>query len=167
MAFLMVDLSDPRGIRVDGLTSAREHLARVLIGHDDETGAIYSVLGSLTPNVIKPGNHWQFEFGIIESTPEFDAPQYINDGAQTQRFLTGANRTTVRDIVCLVAVALAEAVKPDTITFMTVVDHLPAKALTKYSHICKALREVGYSGGRGNEFHGNHIWMMIRRSAEP
>jgi hypothetical protein len=58
---------------------------------------------------------------------------------------------------------LADTARPDAINFVTAVAYLPKKALTKYGHICKALRAVGYHGGRGDEYLGSHIWMLMRR----
>lgn len=167
MAFVLADIASGKPLRFDILSNDREHLARLFIGSDKERGAVYSVLASLMSQPhLQPGV-MEFTFGIVESLQSVGEPQMILDGAQTKSFLTGDARKAVLDCVCTAAVELAEQVRPSAIVFVTAVAYLPDKALTKYGHICKALRTAGYHGSRTDPYHGSNMWMLKRRNSAP
>jgi len=166
MAFVLANISLPDVISVDRLSNDSEHIARVYIGSDDEIGAVYSVVVVLTSQPHLAAGTMELMFGITEAFPGRRDTEWINDGAATKRFLMGDDRKVVLSCVSTAACALAEVVRPDIINFVTAVAYLPDKALTKYGHICKAMRTVGYRGGHGDEYHGSHIWMLKRRNDE-
>ncbi|RMC35354.1 hypothetical protein [Paracoccus alkanivorans] len=163
MTFIPSDqlLNDP--VRVNVLANDKEHIARVLIGQDDHTEEVYSAVVTLISQPQLPAGTLELMFGIVVYDPELSEPEWINDGEATKRFLKDEDRVAVLECICSMAVEVARAADPSVITFVTSVPYLPQKALTKYGYICKALRGVGYFGGRGNEYLGSHVWMLEKR----
>ncbi|MFC0812557.1 hypothetical protein ACFHYO_10600 [Paracoccus panacisoli] len=151
-------------VDIQVLENDMETLARLQIGLDEEEGIIYSTVVALTLVPGQPDNHKELIFGIIEAGP--DGETWINDGEETKSFLTGPDRSSVLGYICLMAVHVAKAAQPDVISMSTARTFLPAKALSKYGHICKALRDAGYHGGKGDSYHGAEIWMLELKKVE-
>lgn len=166
MAFQISEQVIGAQFRVDMLQNESEHITRIMIGSDDETGSVFSVVVVLTSQPHLPKNTMELMFGIVESSPEAEHEAWINDGAQTKRFLKGDHRKSVLQCICTMAFEMAKELQPDIITFVTAEAYLPPKALTKYGIICKALRDAGYRGGKGDSYHGSEIWMLTRRPDE-
>lgn len=166
MAFQLSEqvTSDP--VRVDVLQNDSEFITRIMIGSDDETGAVFSAVAVLTSQPHLPEGQMELIFGIVEALPNVGQEVWISNGAETQGFLKGDSRKAVLNCICAMALELAKLAQPPVITFVTAVPYLPKKALTKYGYICKALREAGYRGGKGNSYLGSEIWMLTRRPDE-
>ena len=165
MAFVLADVGSD-SVEIDVLSGEVEYIARVALGADDETDEVYSVVVVLLRQPNLPPDRMELMFGITRGIEGGDAPEWISDGLTTKVFLKGADRQTALDRICTAAIVVAEHALPEAITFVTAVPYLPEKALTKYGHICKALRSVGYFGGRGDSYHGSEIWMLKRRKTE-
>ncbi len=138
-----------------------EILATVPIGHDPESGYLYSAHVSL--NRLEPfegPNKSELMFDIVETRGE--DIQFIDNGLETKRFLTGPDRAAVLEVICVVTANIVSQRQPDTIVMTTSQSDLPNKALNKYEYISNAIRSVGYEGGEGNSFHGQHLWMFVK-----
>jgi hypothetical protein len=166
MAFQLSEQVTSGQVQVSVLQNDSEYIARILIGSDDESGAVFSAVVVLTSNPTLPAGTLELMFGIVETSHDVDGEIWISDGAETQGFLKGADRKAVLDCICTMALELAKVAQPDVITFVTAVSYLPDKALTKYGIICKALRDAGYRGGKGDTYLGSEIWMLTRRPEE-
>lgn len=167
MAFQLSDHLSGAPFQVDVLRNNREFIARLMIGADEETGVVFSAVVVLTSQPNLSAGQMELMFGIVEAALDGSTSTWINDGAQTRAFLKGESRKRVLDSICIMAQAVAEAAQPSVISFVTAVPDLPGKALTKYGHICKALRGAGYRGGKGDSYHGSEIWMLTRRPDGP
>lgn len=152
---------DDQTFEINGLDSPDERIARIAIGWDDETMVVYSAVVTLCRIPWEPEDHYELQFDIVEAT----ATETIwhNDGLHTQRFLKEDARLLAIDCLCAATRALATKYKPSAITMVTVTPYLPKKALAKYTHLCNALRDCGYEGGRGNSYNGSEIWMFVAK----
>ena len=161
MAFqLFRETLDGNQIEINMLSEENETIARVCIGHDDVTGAVYSALSSLQKSLSKPG-YSELMFNIVEALPD-QPPTFYNDGNSTKRFLVGEHRTAALSCICISARVVVELVQPSLVCMMTVTPYLPNKALSKYGHVCKALKGVGYRGARVDPYLGSQMWILER-----
>lgn len=149
-------------VRIEG----EDAYARICLGHDDETGAIYSVLVHMPLYLPRP-NGRDVHFAIVELVIE-DGEELIyehRDGTET-RFLDRRVRQVALWCVVTAINELALQLQPDTIVMTTLTPKLPEKALHKYDVICDALRDVGYVGRRDSPFLGTQSWIMSRITDE-
>lgn len=160
MAFVPAIDADDDVASYISLENQHEQIARLCIGHDDETGAIYSVFVALNA---RPGSlvDREISFDVVEAYPG-DDENWCNDGLQTKRFLVGEHRKTALSCICSLVQALAMRSDAGVFYMMTVTPDLPQKALKKYEEICKAMRAVGFKAGRDSPFRGTQIWIMER-----
>jgi len=159
MAFrLFYDLNGNDQVEMNGLDSLDERIARIAIGYDDASGAVYSAVTALCVVPWEPASHMELQFGIVECVNEDE--EWHNDGLQTKRFLSGKDREFAFGLLCIATKNLVEKVMPDHITMMTVTPNLPNKALAKYDKLCHVVRALGYEGGRGDPYSGTNIWML-------
>ncbi|MBL3571881.1 hypothetical protein BV509_18535 [Rhodovulum sulfidophilum] len=164
MAFVPAITSRDEVASYINLRNDTEFLARICIGHDDETNAIYSAFVSLC----RQSGHterYEIRFDVIETSACEDEPDnWCNDGLQTKRFLAADHRKTTLNCICTVLQEMVEASEAQELFMMTVTPHLPEKALAKYELICCALRAIGFHAGRDAPYHGTQIWIMKRIS---
>ena len=164
MTFIPEITDDDDVVPLIELRNEQELLARVRIGRDDETGAIYSVFVALTVPAIEPSAR-EVSFDVIEALPDGEE-NWCTDGLQTRRFLVGEHRKIALACICSVLQTLLKAIDVDRLFMMTITPDLPAKALQKYDIVCGAVNDVGFQGGRDSPFHGTHVWLMERLSSE-
>lgn len=161
MPFILdINDDDPFEIRV--LKNDLEILAIVPIGHDPDIGAQYSVHVALIR--LEPfGGDFKAElmFDIVEATSE--GKRFIDNGLDTKRFLSGADREAALEVCCSVTSNIVAQRQPDAIVMTTSQSNLPSKALVKYVHVSNAIKASGYDGGQGDIFEGQRIWMFVKR----
>lgn len=144
------------------LENEAENLARVCIGHDDETGTIYSVFVSLNVRAVDRAQR-EITFMVVESPPD-EQDNWCNDGLQTKRFLAPEHRKTALACICSVLQAMVEQTDAEVLYMMTVTPNLPKNALKKYEIICDSMRAIGFQAGRDSSYYGTEVWLMKRIS---
>ncbi|WP_162798863.1 hypothetical protein [Paracoccus indicus] len=166
MAFICAVDEDADQVEITVSISDEDAYARICLGHDDLTGAIYSVLVDM-PRYLPEPNGRDVHFTITEVVFE-DGEQleYAHrDGLETRFLDKKARRVALSCIITAIA-QLASELNPDTIVMTTITPHLPPKALGKYWAVCKAMNEMGYVARRDSPFHGTQIWIMNRITDE-
>ena len=163
MAFVLALEDLESEIEAAFLSNPDESIARICIGHDDETGNVYSVFVALVKSTTVPGRSEIF-FNVIEACAHDDEAEddWLSDGSQTLRFLKGDHRKVVLSCICMAVQRLVDRSRPEVVYMMTVTPNLPEKALRKYDIICSAMRDVGYETGRDSPYHGSAIWLANR-----
>ena len=165
MAFVPTYTAEDDLLSFINLRNEHELIARVCLGCDDETGAIYSVFVALTVDFTNPKGR-EISFDVIESLPD-EEDNWCSDGLQTKRFLTGEHRKAALSCICSVVQTMVEQDDDiESLYMMTVETDLPPKALAKYDAISQAVGAMGFKAGRDSPFHGTHIWLMARNRAE-
>lgn len=154
-------LGGDQPLHVNRLSNDHEHLARVHIGTDDETGCIYSILVAIKEVVWEP-THSEIMFFVVRYPADGSRPEEIMDGAETQSFLHGNDRRRCRDLICRLVAMLLEDVTSDVLVMNTVRTHLPEKALAKYHAIQHIMLQAGFVGGEVDPYHGARMWMFER-----
>lgn len=146
------------------LTENNGLTATVQIGYDDETNDVFSVVAFLAIVPGKPNNHMELIFSVTRAEVSgSDEPTSYNDGIQTRSFLRGEDRKRVLRAIAACAKRVIQRAHPDAISMQTAVASLPDVALTKYAILCDDISSLGYEWGRGDSYHGTHIWMLRRR----
>lgn len=163
MAFIMAALDDGEPIEISLLQNESEVLARICIGHDDETNATYSVFVAMV-RVLGVDEHREIHFDILEAYEEDGQPMenWCRDGAETRRFLVGKHRKFALHCICLAVAYMTRILQPERVIMNTLGHHLPAKALRKYDVITQSVHKLGYRGGRVDPFNGSHMWILER-----
>jgi len=160
MPFIL-DICDDEPFEIRVHKNDLEILATVPIGHDPKNERLYSAHVALIRLEPFEGLHKsELMFDIIET--KHDDNIFIDNGIETKRFLVGADRTAVLEVICGVTSNIVSQRQPDAIVMTTSQPNLPAKALSKYGHISEAIRSAGYEGGEGNSFNGQRIWMFVK-----
>lgn len=160
---LSYDSSGTETIEMNGLDSPEEKMARIAIGHDDDSGAVYSAVVALCRIPWMPAGNMELQFDIVECVDGIE--NWHNDGLHTKRFLSGKNREYAFGLLCLATDSLVRRVLPDAITMVTVTTRLPQKALGKYEKLCDVVRAIGYEGGQADQYAGSRIWMLKKKVA--
>jgi len=133
-------------------------LARMCIGHDDSSEAVYSLLVVLEEQMGSIDT-WEIHFDVIEMSASKQPINY-KDGLETKQFLVGEDRSKTLDALCHLINLLLDKVRPKVAVMNTVGTFLPQKALRKYDLVCKAARDVGYVGRRTDPYHGAEMWLL-------
>ncbi|SEJ48148.1 hypothetical protein SAMN05421762_1364 [Pseudooceanicola nitratireducens] len=156
-----IDIFDDEPYEIRIHKNSLEILATVPIGHNPVNGNLYSAHVALIRLEPYEGtNKAELLFEIVETSG--DNKNFFDNGLETQRFLSGADRTTVLEVICAVITSIVAERRPDVIVMTTSQPNLPAKALTKYRKVSQAIRLAGYDGGKGNSFDGQSIWMFVK-----
>lgn len=139
------------------LRRGASHLVLETIGCDDEVeDATYVLMVTLDPAA---GGDLELAFNVYKSVPgELDDVYW--DGAQTQPFLRGADRTDVLLALLNIVKNLVRVVNPPRMFMCTMEPDLPEKALVKYSSIRRVCEEEGYAVTAQEPFQGRLMWIM-------
>ena len=148
---------------VDKLFGDGEFILRVPIGYDDVEGTVYSVVVALSPLVgyaDLPG--YELVFNVTAADEYGDVVAYW-DGSDTAALLAEASlRGRVRALICRLVDMLIDEADPPLVSMTTHRAGLPARALRKYYDICAIFARRGFTAGKADVWHGQHIWMMTR-----
>lgn len=163
MAFILAASDDGEPTEISLLQNESEVLARICLGHDDETNATYSVLVAMV-RVLGIDEHREIHFDVLEAYEEDGQPleNWCRDGMETRRFLVGKHRKFALKSICLAVECMTRILRPEMIIMNTLGHHLPAKALLKYDAITQSVLKFGYRGGRVDPFNGSHMWILER-----
>lgn len=147
------------------LEGNNEFLARMPVGFDDATGAVYSVFAALSPLIgyaDVPG--YECIFSVIEASHDEQHIRECWDGLETQALISdGQHRAVIRNVICMAVDRLVDAAQPGIVSMTTHSSNLPSKALRKFNQICTVFSQKGYKVGRADSYHGRFIWMMERK----
>jgi hypothetical protein len=156
-----LDICDDEPFEIRIHKNEFEILATVPIGHNPESGHLYSVHVSLIRLEPFEGfNNSELMFDIVEKNN--DGSLFFNNGLETQDFLVGPDRTAALEVICEVTASIVSQQQPDAIVMTTFQTNLPDKALNKYRCVSRAIVSAGYKGGEGNSFDGQRIWMFVK-----
>lgn len=163
MAFVFPYTTDTLPSLVGG--GEQEHVSLVPIGHDDETGATYTLMVALSRT---PGGVYgerELVFNIMESD-HLEGGTYIYwDGSEVVGKIPAFYRAIILQIICNCLARLADILRPQSIVMQTYGDHLPDKAIVKYQTICAFSATMGYSSTELEPYHGVRMWKLERLAA--
>ncbi|WP_146173366.1 hypothetical protein [Sphingomonas faeni] len=147
------------------LRGNEEFLARVPVGFDDDTGAVYSVFAALSPLIgyaDVPG--YECVFSIIEASHDEAHMRDCWDGLETEPLIPDSeHRGHILNLICMVVGRLVDAAQPGIVSMTTHSPNLPEKALLKFNQICTVFHEKGYTVWLSDSYHGRYVWMMERK----
>lgn len=145
-------------------TGNDETIIRTAIGHDDETGYVYSIVVGLSPYLGEPGNTYELIFNITEACSVTNRDIYVWwDGVLTKPKLNDKDtrNQTMAAILACVQKAI-DVCKPNIVHMCTHTDGLPEKALQKFHQIALVFRHNGYDARATDPYHRRHMWIMKR-----
>lgn len=141
-----------------------EFIARVPVGYEDATGAVYSAFVAFSPLIGYadiPG--YECIYSVIEASHDQSHTRDCWDGTETLPLIPDRDdRTIVLNVICLAIDRLIDEANAPIVSMTTHTPNLPSKALRKFNRICTVFREKGYHAGKADSYHGRHIWMMHR-----
>jgi len=145
-----------------------EIIVRVAIGYDSTSSEVISLFCVLSPLIGYsdiPG--YELVFNLLRSTQDGNEISAYWDGEETKAFLTdGDERRRVRALLIAVVGSLLDETNANLVSMTTHTPNLPPKALEKFYSICAIFRDKGFTAGKADVWHGQHIWMM-KRQEEP
>lgn len=152
-------------ISVDTMAGNGEFIVRIPIGYDDDTDAVYSLivaLSSLPGMADIPG--YELTFSIVVAAIDGSQISECWDGLEARQFLVDADhRSMVKSLIYQAATHLTAESGANLVHMVTHTSNLPERALVKFNEICAVFRGIGFRAGRGDSWHGQHIWMMERQ----
>lgn len=141
-----------------------ECIVRVPIGFDPEADTVFSVfvaMSTLAGYADVPG--FELVFAIVETSLDGAEVRTYWDGRDTRALLAEPDlRAWVRKLILSAVTVLIDELKPNLVSMVTRRRDLPATALIKYHKICALFRSQGFTAGKADPWHGQHIWMMTR-----
>ena len=145
-----------------------EFIARMSIGHCDQTGCVYSLFAALSPYIgYIDVRGMELVFNIIEAQPDGTHIQIFWEGTESLAVIDNRqHREIIRTALATVVRILIETAKPGMVAFTTRSAELPQKALVKYYQVLDAILQAGYTGGKTDQWNGRHTWMADRNEAE-
>ena len=165
MAFeLSKDVSTDR-LSLQITQNGSDAVAQIPLGFDADLARNYSLMVTFSPAVGDGPGEFELVFFIIE----FDEMggnvlQEISDGRAMRAVTQDRQHLDMIGIALLTAVdALITKISPRRIHMSTMTPHLPNKALRKFNMIATLFSQKGYRSGKGNAYHGRHIWMIEKQ----
>lgn len=144
MAFVFdLPLDDTLSVKVTGLKNALEMTMHAPIGHDDETGAQYSVVASIITLQDKDYGEDATEvtFDVVECLDE--KCFWYDNGERTKTFLYDTeHRARALEVVCYLVYDMISERQPASVHFTTKDANMPPKAMKKYDSLCRAIADA-------------------------
>lgn len=152
---------DPSGDHdIDVIDSNGEYIVRLAVGFDPESQKTYSLAVALSP---QPGGSMELTFNVMSVCQHSGEWHAIWDGLATGAIFSSRDeRSLIRAALMACVALLVEQVRPPDVNFVTHTANLPDKALTKFWDVQRIFSELGYHGGRADQYHGRYIWIMTR-----
>lgn len=141
-----------------------EFIVQVQIGYDDAAQRVYSLFVTLAPLMgyaDVPG--YELVFAVLDASIGGTDIIDHHDGATTRSFLADPlDRARVLALLVQATQLLIDEARPNHVNMVTHSADLPNKALMKFQRLCALFGRNGFTAGKGNSYHGRHIWMMTR-----
>ena len=164
--FFSLDPDDP--LNLNTFTGNGETIVRTAIGHDDETGCVYSILVGMAPYPGHDDDTFELIFNITEANIHGDDTYCWWDGLDTKHRLSDPEHRRLTLLALFACVQRTiDVCRPRIVHMCTHTDGLPDKALRKFHRIAAIFRDNGYMAKAADPYHGRYIWMMERLSALP
>ena len=152
---------EPGDIEVEVFNRGSEWVSIVPFGYDSETEETISVFVAVAP---QPQGDHEHVFCIVRADQYSDEEQQVWSGLSTKElFPSPDDRAMVLGLICAVTAAVLQEANVRKVFHCTHDDNPPEKALNKHIAIMKVFRDLGYTGGRADSYHGHHIWIMERQ----
>jgi hypothetical protein len=140
-------------------------LVQIPVGFDAEQCLNYTLWVVFSPSVGDFFGEFELTFYVLEWCEDTDRdPRHIWDGLAMRQVTSDSLHLERIAMALHVAVsALIKKLSPQRVHMSTLTPHLPRKALRKFNMIATLFRQNGYRSGKGDSYHGRHIWMIVKQ----
>lgn len=161
-------LTEMEEVTLSAFEDESEYIVRALCGRDDSTAYLYNLFVALSP---LPGYGdipgLELVFSVIEISEDQTHSREIWDGLEVRKKIGEAeHRAEIMSALEAAIQHLIDLAQPKLVHMCTRTPNLPQKALAKFNRICTVFRSNGYKAGKGDPYHGRHIWMMTKEEEE-
>ena len=128
------------------------------IGRDSLLPKKYMLLVEMYPT----NDGTEFAFAIVEQYYESISMRPIFDSGEANEIIPKSYRAQILKNLLSITEKLVRQMDAPSFFMVTFVDHLPVKALEKYTTLCDIFEKCGYKITRTEPEPGKHFWFMLR-----